>query len=204
MNIHESRKYSLHTEIQEVINIKTLIFNGSPRKNGDTAAMIKRLTGNLNGEYKIVNTYTADISPCTDCRLCRLQPGCAIDDEMTEIYRYIENCDRIVIASPVYYTELTGSLLNVASRLQRYYSSVRFRHISPEIKPKKGVILLAGGGSGSPEKAHNTAVLLMKSMNVQKIFPLICSHNTDNIPASEDTAALTQIDSAAEFLNSVI
>ena len=33
--------------------MKTLILNGSPRKNGDTVSLIKKLTQQLNGEYKI-------------------------------------------------------------------------------------------------------------------------------------------------------
>ncbi|MGN1225158.1 MAG: NAD(P)H-dependent oxidoreductase, partial [Ruminococcus sp.] len=62
--------------------MKTLILNGSPRKNGDTAFLIQKLTEQLHGEYKIVNAYTANIAPCIDCRKCREQYGCIIDDEM--------------------------------------------------------------------------------------------------------------------------
>ena len=35
--------------------MKTLIFNGSPRKNGDTVSIINKVTDGLEGEYKIVN-----------------------------------------------------------------------------------------------------------------------------------------------------
>ena len=35
--------------------MKTLILNGSPRKNGDTAFLIQKLIEQLHGEYKIVN-----------------------------------------------------------------------------------------------------------------------------------------------------
>lgn len=37
--------------------MKTLIFNGSPRKNGDTKSLINHMTESLNGEYKIVDAY---------------------------------------------------------------------------------------------------------------------------------------------------
>ena len=50
--------------------MKTLIFNGSPRKNGETAYMIRTLQKNLGGEFKVVNAYRADIRPCIDCRWC--------------------------------------------------------------------------------------------------------------------------------------
>lgn len=48
--------------------MKTLILNGSPRKDGDTAFLINKLISRLYGEYKIVDCYTADIAPCIDCR----------------------------------------------------------------------------------------------------------------------------------------
>lgn len=41
--------------------MKTLIFNGSPRKDGDTVSLINELVDQLNGEYRIVNTYNCKI-----------------------------------------------------------------------------------------------------------------------------------------------
>ena len=37
--------------------MKTLIFNGSPRKKGDTAILINEFIRNLEGDYKIINAY---------------------------------------------------------------------------------------------------------------------------------------------------
>lgn len=68
---------------------KTLIFIGSPRKNGDMAQAINYLTELVNGEYKIIDTYNCNISPCMDCRWCREHSGCYIDDKMQDIYKYI-------------------------------------------------------------------------------------------------------------------
>lgn len=53
--------------------MKTLIFNGSPRKNGETAYMIRTLQENLGGDFKVVNAYGADIRPCIDCRPISVQ-----------------------------------------------------------------------------------------------------------------------------------
>ena len=95
---------------------KTLIFNGSPRKKGDTAALIRALTEDLAGQYRVVDCYRADISPCIDCRSCRRERRCVLNDGMQEIYKYIEECDNVVVASPIYSAELTGRLLDVANR----------------------------------------------------------------------------------------
>ncbi|MGN0620882.1 MAG: flavodoxin family protein [Porcipelethomonas sp.] len=184
-----------------MIAIKTLIINGSPRKNGDTAFLIRKLTEQLYGEHKIINAYTANIAPCTDCRKCREKYGCIADDEMQEIYEYLETCDNVVIASPIYFSELTGKLLDLGSRLQMYFSARQFLDRTPKLKRKKGAVLLTGGGSGNPQKAYETAVYLLHYMNVKQIFPLICSHNTDRIPAENDSIILPQISKAAEFLS---
>lgn len=101
--------------------MKTLIFNGSPRKNGDTMGLINEFIKELDGEYKIVNAYYCDIKPCIDCRYCWKNDGCCQQDEMQEVYKYIEECDNILIASPIYFSELTGPLLSVMSRLQTKY-----------------------------------------------------------------------------------
>lgn len=79
--------------MEKVIEMKTLILNGSPRKNGDTESLVNLVIDNLKCDYKIINTYTCDISPCIDCRFCRKNKGCAIQDEMQEVYAYIQECD---------------------------------------------------------------------------------------------------------------
>ena len=181
--------------------MKTLIINGSPRKNGDTAALINAFLKNLDGEYTTVDAYYCGISPCVDCRFCRSNSGCAIDDGMTPLYRFIEECDNVLIASPIYFSELTGRVLDIGSRLQTYFSARRFRREQPPIKPKKGAVILAGGGSGEPQTAYSTAKHLLGMMNAYDVYPLICSFNTDNVSASEDTAALEEAAKAAEFFN---
>ena len=108
--------------------MKTLILNGSPRKDGDTAFLINKLLSRLQGEYKIVDCYTADIAPCIDCRCCREKLSCPMRDEMQEIYAYLLECDHVIIASPVHYAELSSGLLKVASRFQIYSSAQIFRH----------------------------------------------------------------------------
>ena len=180
---------------------KTLIFNGSPRRNGDTVSLLRVLTEELTGEYRVVDCYRADISPCIDCRSCRRELRCVIDDGMQALYPFIRACDRIVIASPIYYGELTGKLLDVASRFQLYYSARFFRQEDPGLRPKKGGVVLVGGGDGDPKKAYATAKILLRQLNVTEVFPLICSHGTNTLPAIEDEKAVSAVRKLAAFLN---
>ena len=181
--------------------MKSLIINGSPRKNGDTVTLINAFCKSLKGEYKIINAYYCNISPCVDCRFCRKNSGCAIDDEMTELYRYIEECDNVLIASPIYFSELTGRVLDIGSRLQTYFSARRFRKEPSPVKPKKGAVILAGGGSGGSQTAYGTAKQLLSMMNACDVYPPVYSLNTDSIPSAEDKTALEKAAEAAEFFN---
>ena len=170
--------------------MNTLIFDGSPHKNGDTAALIGALRENLRGESTVIRAYGSTVSPCIDCRACWKREGCALQDGMQEIYALIEKSDAIVIASPVYYSELTGPLLSLLSRLQMYYCNARFLGVRKNTKKKRGGILLAGGGNGGPEKALETARLLLSCMNAREISPPVSSLQTDTLPARRDEAAL--------------
>ena len=118
--------------------MKTLIFNGSPHKNGDTASLTGRLTGLLEGSFTEVFAYDEGIAPCNDCRSCIKNSGCAINDDMQRVYRLIAQCDNIVIASPIHFSALTGRLLCIASRLQTLYCARAFRGEEPVAKAKKG------------------------------------------------------------------
>ena len=120
---------------------------------------------------------------------------------MQEVYRYIETCENIVIASPIYYAELTGKLLDTASRFQLYYSARSFRREDPGIAPKRGGVILAGGGDGDPKRPYATAKILLRQLNVREIFPLVCSHATNTLPAGEDGEALRAVRELAAFLN---
>lgn len=182
-------------------NMKTLILNGSPRINGDTASLINIISQNIMGEYKIINAYRCNVSPCMDCRYCWKSKGCAIKDEMQEIYCYIEECDNILIASPIYFSELTGKLLDVGSRLQTYYCNRFFQKIEPIAKRKKGAVILIGGGDGHLDTAYGTACTLLHHMNCYDIYPVVFSHNTNLRPAIEDELCLKGLKGIVDFFS---
>ncbi len=179
--------------------MKTLILNGSPRENGDTASLIREVINKLPGTYRVVDAYRNSISPCVDCRYCWKYYGCAIKDDMQDVYEYIQECDNILIASPVYFSELTGKLLDLGSRLQTYYCAARFRKEKPIRKEKRSAVILVGGGDGRMDKAYSTACTLLHQMNCRTIHELVYSHHTNETPAAEDISALQGIDRIIHF-----
>ncbi len=183
--------------------MKTLIFNGSPRKNGDTSSCVNKVLEDLKGEYKIVNAYDCGIQPCIDCRYCWKNNGCRINDSMQEVYQYIQECDNIIIASPIYFSGLSGALLNVGSRLQTFYCARSFRKEKPIEKVKKGAVILIGGGDGNMDQPYHTACILLHHMNANSIYPAVCHHDTNNQPAIENEETLCGMHGLVRFLNGV-
>lgn len=181
--------------------MRTLIFNGSPRPKGDTASLLRLLTPRLTGEVTVLDAYGSQISPCIDCRHCWTAADCVLRDGMQTVYDELQRCDNVLIASPLHYAQLTAPLLGIGSRLQIYFCAGKFRGERLIQKPKRGGVILVGGGTGDPAGAFHTAEILLHDMNCQQIHPLICSHDTDNLPAREDPKALAGLTSLADFFN---
>ncbi|MBQ8509077.1 MAG: flavodoxin family protein [Clostridia bacterium] len=180
--------------------MNTLIFNGSPRTRGDTSFLVERLRAGLDGNVTVIRAADAGVRPCCDCRWCWDHVGCSIDDAMQPIYRQIIDADNIVIASPLYFSELNGALLSMMSRLQTFYTSRRFLGVKQVEKPKRGGLILCGGGDGGPKRAEETARVIFRFMNT-KCLRTVYSLHTDDLPACEDAEAVRQIDELAAILN---
>ena len=181
--------------------MKTLILNGSPKENGDTAVLIQEFSKYLKGDIRIISSYFESISPCVDCRYCWSHSGCAVQDEMQNSYDYLENCDNIIIASPVWFSGLSGPLLNLASRIQTYFAARFFRKEASTIKQKCGVLLLVGAEPGTEKRAISTANTIFKHLNDSPCVASVFSMNTNEVPAALDLAALTAVRNAALLLN---
>lgn len=183
--------------------MKTIIFNGSPRKNGDTMVLIDELRRQLEGEVLLVNAYESKIKGCIDCRFCWKNPRCAIPD-FQELDQQIRNADNIVIASPIYFSEITGELLKILSKVQVYWSGRFIRHDQVIPKAKKGGVMLAYAGNCNLKYPLHTADILLRNMRVEEIFPVVTAADTDNVPAKDDRKCLAEIQQLAKFLNEPI
>ena len=181
--------------------MKTLVFNGSPKINGDTEALIHEFTAHLHSEIKIISSRN-NIKPCCDCRYCWQNIGCAIDDEMQDIYPFIEVCDNIVFASPIWFSSLSGPLLNMTSRIQTVWAAGYFQKKTIPIKEKNGVLIIVGGQPETKDIPTQTAISIMKYFNVRRpIAAKIYSLDTNNLPAHQDAVALEKCRDVAHMLN---
>ena len=182
--------------------MKVLIFNGAIRKNGDTAQLLQILTEQLQGhEVHTVHCDDKNISPCVDCRFCWKKPECAIKDGMQEIYKKIDEADWIIMASPVHFDEISGSLMQVMSRLQMYCMArmMRKEEVMQERK-RKGAAILAAGGPGKAEPAHRMMKVLLHTMHASDEVIIHCK-GTDRKAVQENEVVIEQLRQLAAQIN---
>ncbi len=104
--------------------MKVLMINGSPRVNGNTSVALSELEKvfHKNGiETETVQVGAMDIRGCLGCGFCFKNGKCAIDDIVNELAPKFEECDGLVVGSPVYYASANGALVALLDRL--FYSS---------------------------------------------------------------------------------
>ena len=99
-----------------------LVLNGSPRANGNTAAMVNAFVEGAkeNGHHiTVVPICQKKIAGCLACEYCHTKGNgkCIQRDDMQEIYPVLEETDMIVLASPVYYHSFTGQLQCAVNRI---------------------------------------------------------------------------------------
>lgn len=104
--------------------MKVLILNGSPRVNGNTSIAIKEMVKVFDGndvECEVVQLGNKDIRGCVACNYCYKNKKCAIDDIVNELAVKFNECDGLVVASPVYFASANATLIACLDRL--FYST---------------------------------------------------------------------------------
>ena len=96
--------------------MKVVAFNGSARKDGNTAVLVRRVFAELEAEgieTELVQLYNKGFRGCTACLKCAETqdstcPGLPDDGMNACIARMVE-ADGIIIASPTYYANCTAT-----------------------------------------------------------------------------------------------
>ena len=92
-----------------------LVLNGSPRPTGETAGMIRTFMIEAESAWHTVNVIDVcrkNIHGCLACEYChgKGQGECSQKDDMAMIYALLCDADMLVLASPIYYHNISGQL----------------------------------------------------------------------------------------------
>jgi len=129
-----------------------LILIGSPRKEGNTQALVRPFAAELGRDgcaCEKVWLYDKKIEPCRACRTCQkdwTKFGCSIQDDVQDLFGRILACDLLVLATPIYSWYCTPPMKALLDRLvygmNKYYGQER----GPALWAGKNVALIATCG----------------------------------------------------------
>lgn len=103
--------------------MKVVLINGSPNVKGCTYTALSEVEKMLNQEgieTEMIHVGNEDIRGCIGCRKCRTLGKCIFNDQVNEVRVKFEECDGLIIGSPVYYASANGTLISFLDRL--FYS----------------------------------------------------------------------------------
>ena len=142
---------------------KIIILNGSPREKGNTAALAKQLTHGVEetgAEVESIQLHDLDIHPCDACDFCQENGnGCVINDDMQDLYPKLRAADVVVIASPVYWFNLTAQTKLCIDRWYAMESSDGF-----ELAGKKLALLMVYGDTDLYSSGGITVIYTLEAI----------------------------------------
>jgi multimeric flavodoxin WrbA len=100
--------------------MKVFAINGSPRKEGNTAAMLQTVLSVCERAGLEVELYQAGgklVRGCLACEKCFDHPGkCVNDDWVQEVYEKMKAADAILLGAPTYFADLTPEIKAIMDR----------------------------------------------------------------------------------------
>ncbi len=123
--------------------MKVMAFNGSPRKNWNTATLLnKALEGaaSQGAETELFHLYDLDFKGCLSCFACKTKGGksygrCAAVDGLTPILKKVEAAGAIILGSPIYFGSVSGVMRSFLERLMFPYAA--YTNPYKSVFPKK-------------------------------------------------------------------
>lgn len=108
------------------MGMKVLLINGSPNVSGNTARAMEEMIKVFHEEgveTELIHVGNKEVRGCCACQSCYKTKQCVFDDMVNEVAKKFEECDGMVVGSPVYYASANGTL---TAFLDRLFYSTRF------------------------------------------------------------------------------
>ncbi len=134
--------------------MKILIFQGSPRSGGNTDILVNAFVdgAKAGGAYvEKIDLYRLNLKPCIECGECDRDGKCVIKDDMQEIYPKLKEFDVVVLASPIFFYNITSMTQALIERVQPLWvlkyliKSAEFKN---DARKKYGILISLGATRG--------------------------------------------------------
>ncbi len=142
---------------------------GSPRRGGNSDILLDQcLRGAREKGATTIKLVLRDlrIAPCQGCNQCLTTGDCMVADGMREVHRALLQADAVVVASPIYFSGMTGQTKCMIDRCQCLWA--RESLLGKKVDhPRKGAIMLVGGDESAVfRNAESELKAFMKGIGI--------------------------------------
>jgi len=146
--------------------VKIIAIYGSPRHDGNTAALLKQAVAGaqLEGAH-VEEVFLRDykIAPCLEIYGCLKSGECAIQDDFQSILAKIDSCSGIMLASPIFFYTVSAHTKIFMDRCQsrwvrKYW--IENQAAGKASETRKGLFISVGATKG--KKLFDGAILTVK------------------------------------------
>ena len=126
--------------------MKVILINGSPHSKGNTYIALNEMEKIFNEnsiETEMIHVGNQAVRGCIACNSCVEKGRCVFDDIVNETAKKFQECDGLVVGSPVYYASANATLIAFLTRL--FYST----HFDKTMKVGAGIAVARRGGLSS-------------------------------------------------------
>jgi len=139
---------------------------GSPRRNGNTATLLKKAVSGAHDAGATVNEFVLrdlKISPCLEIYGCKQQGKCAIQDDFQKVIGQILKAQGLIIASPIFFYAVSAHTKALMERCQSLWVKQHWIDKIPRSSRdfrRKGIFISVGATQG--KKLVDGAILSMR------------------------------------------
>jgi len=126
---------------------------GSPRKKGNTHFLLNAFM--QAAEKAGARTLTLDVTrknilPCKEYVVCEKKGFCPIEDDVRdEIYPLLRQAEAVVLATPIFFYNMTAQLKAVVDRCQTFWArKYKLKLTDPAAAVRRGFVLSVGATKG--------------------------------------------------------
>lgn len=132
--------------------MKVVTLLGSPRPNGNTATLAKAFNETAEETGAEVRSFMLnklDFKGCQACDACKKGSNkCVLKDDLAEVLELVEKTDILVLATPIYFAEVSAQLKTFVDRCYSYLEPFEVMPEASRLQPGKKLVLITAQNRG--------------------------------------------------------
>lgn len=136
---------------------KVLLVDASPRKNGNSEVIVDTIAADLkDAEVILFKMREKKFNPCYACTACQGKEyaKCVQKDDLSDLLEVMDQCDAIVLATPIYFHQICSQAKLFFDRLYPFFHVDKKNMSNTSKFGKKGALVCSfwGGPADVYEK----------------------------------------------------